>query len=225
MIRIVLINPNTSVATTAMMRAIAGATAPPGVAIAGITARRGVPMITEAAELAASAAEVEAIGLRYAGDADGIVVAAFGDPGLAALRRQIPIPVAGICEAAMREAAWPDGRADRPTGRRFGVATITPGLAGPIAARARDLGLADLYTGIRLTEGAPAALAADPPALEAALAEAVDLCIRRDGAEAVVIGGGPLGAAAGALAERWAVPIIAPIPAAMRALLRAIGAA
>jgi hypothetical protein len=63
------------------------------------------------------------------------------------------------------------------------VATVTPGLAGPIAARARDLGLAGLYTGIRLTEGAPAALA-----------------------------------------ERWAVPIIAPIPAAMRALLRALGA-
>ncbi|HVB68644.1 MAG TPA: aspartate/glutamate racemase family protein [Acetobacteraceae bacterium] len=216
MIRIVLINPNTSAATTAMMVGIAQAAAPPGVGIIGATARRGVPMILEAAELAAAAAEVVEIGLRHADSADGIVIGAFGDPGLVALRRRTTVPVAGLCEAAMREAA--------AGGRRFGVATVTPGLAGPIAARARDLGLAHLYAGIRLTPEPPAALAADPPALEAALAAAVELCIRRDGAAAVVIGGGPLGAAARALAERWEVPVIAPVPAALRALLRAFAA-
>ena len=39
---------------------------------------------------------------------------------------------------------------------------------------------------------------------------------------AVVIGGGPLGQAAIDLAPRFTTPVIAPIPAAMRRLMRAI---
>ncbi len=212
MTRVLLINPNTSAATTAMMVAIAQAAAPRGVRVTGVTARHGVAMIVAAAELEAAAAEVVALGRSHAADVDGIIIAAFGDPGLDALRAAVTLPVVGICEASMREAA-----AD---GRRFGVATVTPGLAGPIAARARALGLGARYTGIRLTPGDPIALAADPPSLEAALAGAIARAIADDGAEAVVIGGGPLAAAADALAERHAVPVIAPIPAAMRQMLR-----
>jgi len=55
-----------------------------------------------------------------------------------------------------------------------------------------------------------------------ALAEAVRQSIRCDGAQAVIIGGGPLGQAAIALASRFTTPIIAPIPAAVRRLMRAI---
>jgi Asp/Glu/hydantoin racemase len=47
--------------------------------------------------------------------------------------------------------------------------------------------------------------------------------IARDDAEAVIIGGGPLGQAATALAPRFTTSIIAPIPAAMRRLLTLIG--
>jgi Asp/Glu/hydantoin racemase len=43
-----------------------------------------------------------------------------------------------------------------------------------------------------------------------------------DGAEAVIIGGGPLGQAAIALTPRFTTPIVAPIPAAVRRLLRAM---
>jgi allantoin racemase len=39
----------------------------------------------------------------------------------------------------------------------------------------------------------------------------------------VVIGGGPLGKAAIAVAARFATPIIAPVPAAMRHVMRMIG--
>ena len=91
-----------------------------------------------------------------------------------------------------------------------------------IAARVRELGVADLYTGIRLTQGDPLTLVADPPGLVEALAEAVRQSISCDGAQAVIIGGGPLGRAAIALASRFTTPIIAPIPAAVRRLLRAI---
>jgi allantoin racemase len=215
--RILLINPNTSGATTAQMVAIAEAAAPRGVEIIGVTARYGPEMILEAEQLAAAAPGVVEMGCAAARGVDGIIVSAFGDPGLGALREAVGVPVVGIAEAAMLE-----GAAD---GRRFGVATVTPGLVEPIAERARALGLAHLYTGIRLTREDPLALTADPPLLVEALAQAVRRSIECDGAEAVAIGGGPLGQAAIALAPRFATPIIAPIPAAMRRLMRAIGRA
>jgi Asp/Glu/hydantoin racemase len=141
-----------------------------------------------------------------------VIISAFGDPGLDLVRAASAVPVVGICEASMLEAG--------AGGRRFGVATVTPELAVPIDRRAYNLGLSSIYTGIRLTDGEPRALATAPRALEEALALAVQRCIDEDGAEAVIIGGGPLGQAAIALASRFSVPIIAPIPAAVR-LLRA----
>ncbi|WP_077002515.1 aspartate/glutamate racemase family protein [Variovorax sp. KK3] len=208
---ILLINPNSSEATTSMMVGIAANELPDGLGVTGVTARRGPSMIVNEAELSAAAPEVEHAWENAGPGWQGIIVSAFGDPGIERLRRASEVPVVGICEASMREAAQ--------DGRRFGVATVTPDLAAAIQGRADALGLSKLYTGIRLTEGDPRALAADPAALEEALARAVSRCIEEDGAQAVIIGGGPLGQAAIGLAGRFRVPVIAPIPAAVRRLL------
>lgn len=214
---ILLINPNTSTDTTAMMVEIARTEAPLGVCVRGATAARGVSMILSPAQLHAAGSEVMASAQRFGAHADGMIVGAFGDPGIAALRASTHKPVVGICEAAVLEAAR--------DGRRFGIATVTPALAGLIEAKIADAGVAAYHTGIRLTPGDPLAIAADPEALHDALALAVAECIERDGAEAVVIGGGPLGQAARTLAPYFGIPIIAPIPAAMRLLLQRLGAA
>jgi Asp/Glu/hydantoin racemase len=207
---ILLINPNSSSATTAMMVKIASGEAPAGCRVTGMTATQGPSMIVNEDELNAAAPEVlktwRAAGARW----DGVIISAFGDPGIELVRMDTRVPVVGIAEASMREAS--EGR------RRFGIATVTPELVSPINGRAEALGLRDLYTGIRLTQGDPRALAADPQALEEALARAVQRCIEEDGAEAVIVGGGPLGQAALALARRFDVPVIAPISAAMRLL-------
>jgi allantoin racemase len=203
--QILLINPNTSADTTEMMVAIARACVPDGIAVTGATARRGPPMITTPAALAAAADEVIAIGTREADGMSGIVVGAFGDPGLAALQRSLSIPAVGICEAAMLDA------------------TVTPDLVVPITGRAAELGLLHLFTGIRLTPGDPVALAADPARLQQCLAQAVAKCFDDDHAQAVIIGGGPLGQAATTLAQVFEQPIIAPIPSAVRRLVAMMG--
>ncbi|MFC8273271.1 aspartate/glutamate racemase family protein [Streptomyces sp. NPDC057271] len=222
---VVLINPNTSTATTAMMTAIARRTLGPGVR--GVTVARGPRMLTDPAALRAAAPEVAEAGrlALASGTCRALLVAAFGDPGLAELRalapgsarEQVPVPVVGIGEAAMLEAA--------ASGRRFGIATTTPWLAGAIVERVAALGLRDRFTGLRLTGGDPQALAADPESLRESLARAVQECVVRDGARAVVIGGGPLGEAADALRARFETPVIAPIPAACRRLARLLTAA
>ena len=213
--KILLINPNTSADTTAMMVAIARSCAPEGVVVTGATATRGPPMITTPAALAAAADEVVEMGIREAGGMSGIVVGAFGDPGLEELKRNVSIPAVGICEAAMIEAA--------AGARRFGVATVTPELAAPITERARELGLLHLFTGIRLTPGDPVALTADPARLQEQLADAVAKCFDDDHAEAVIIGGGPLGQVATGLAQSFDRPIVAPIPSAVRRNPRGAG--
>jgi allantoin racemase len=209
--QLLLINPNTSRDTTDMMVAIARTCVPADIAVQGVTAACGAAVITTPQALAAAAIEVVEIGRRKAGEVSGMVVGAFGDPGLEALRERLSIPVVGICEASMLEAA--------AGARRFGVATTTPELAAAIEDRARDLDLLAQYVGIRLTPGDPVALMADPARLHEALADAVARSFEDDHAQAVIIGGGPLGQAALSLAARFKQPIIAPIPAAMRRML------
>ena len=204
---ILLINPNTSQATTDMMVAIAQSECPAGFTVHGATAHAGVAMITTPQQLADAEAQAMDCWHRAGGSWAGVIVACFGDPGLDALRSATTVPVVGICEAAMLEAA--------EQGRRFGVATTTPELAAAIQARADALGLAALYTGIRTTPGDPHVLVAEPEALHQALASVVTSCIAEDHVQAVVIGGGPLGQAAKLLAPGFSVPVIAPISSAV----------
>ena len=119
-----------------------------------------------------------------------------------------PKRTVGIGEAALVEAA--------AGGRRFAVVTTTPGLADAIGARVASLGLGGRFTGTRLTCGDPLALMRNAGVLEEALALAVEAAVERDGAEAVVIGGGPLAVAARALRRRFSVEIVEPLPAAVR---------
>lgn len=217
----VLVNPNTSTATTRMMtslarRALAGTV----LRVRGVTAAHGPAMLTDPAALRAAAPHTVAAARAAlaGGDGGALIVGAFGDPGVAELRAALgdALPVVGIGEAALTEAA-----AD---GRRFGIATTTPLLADAIAGHVERLGLGPAYTGPRFTAGDPRGLTAHPEALLTALEDAVRTCVLRDGAEAVVIGGGPLGDAAATLRTRLPVPVIAPIPAACARVARLLGA-
>lgn len=199
--RLALVNPNTSVATTAAMLAIARRVAPDGLDIVGLTAPFGTPLITTAPALAEAGRAVASLAPDIA--ADGVIVAAFGDPGLDELRLRLSVPVTGIGEAAFLAAA----------GRRAAVVTTTPGLAAAIQGMARCYGYDDLP--VVLTPGQPASLMAEPQTLLAALLDACRVAVRKHGAEVLIIGGGPLAEAARALRHLVPVPLIEPVPAAV----------
>ncbi len=221
--RLLLINPNTNESTTAMMVAIGrealdhegNSSAEAGSApwdIEGVTAREGVPLITnEAALRVAAQAVVARLSECPLEKVAGIVIAAFGDPGLLEARAGVPaaIPVTGIAEAAMAEAPG-----------RFAVVTTTPELLGSIEASAIAYGHGARFAGVRLTPGDPHTLMADPARLVEALAEACAEAIERDRVQSIVIGGGPLARAARDLRKRFSQPIVEPIPAAIRLALR-----
>ena len=205
--RIALVNPNTSAVLTTLMVEIARECAPGNLQIEGLTAPFGAPLITCDAELAKAADAVHALAPELARRADAVIVSAFGDPGADELARSLRRPVVGIAEAGMRAAA--------ANGRRFAVVTHTGRLVRRMAWRAEELGLGTQCVGVLATEGDPAALMAAPARLESGLMALAKRAVAELGAEAIVIGGGPLGRAAIALRDKVGVPVIEPIPEAV----------
>jgi Asp/Glu/hydantoin racemase len=199
---ILLLNPNGSEATTTAMLAIARAAAP-GMELAGLTNHGAAPVLLDPAAVATAEALLLA---RPLPPARALITAAFAVPGLVALRARGHV-VTGIAEAGMAEAPG-----------RFAVVTTTPALAAGIAALAERYGHAARFAGVVLTEGEPAAVMAEPARLAEALLRACTRAVAQ-GAESIVIGGGPLAESARAIAPLVAAPLVEPVPAAVRLTL------
>ena len=212
---VVLVNPNTNERTTEMMtELVRPLLARAGLAVEGITVAHGPRMLINPTTLAAAAPYViETVHHRLLApiEADpgrevvAVIVAAIGDPGRDQLESELELPVVGIGQASILAAAR--------SGCPFGMATSTPLLADSLTALVRRHGHSDTFTGVRLTESEPTVLAADPERQFDELAAAVRACVT-DGAESVIIAGGPLSATARRLAALNLAPIIEPLPAA-----------
>lgn len=211
MMRFVLLNPNTSGAATAMMVGIARAALGDAATIEGMTAHAGAPLITDPAALMAAATEVAAMAETIAEQAvSGVLVAAFGDPGLDAARARLSVPVTGLAEAAIRAAA--------AGGRRFSIVTTTPALDEAIRSRVASSGMGANFAGIRYTRSGPGGMV-DPDRLHDELSEACERAVSQDRADAIIIGGGPLAAAARRLRQTVSALLIEPIPVAAQLML------
>lgn len=210
--KLLLVNPNTSPETTAAMVAIARASAPEGVAIHGATAASGAALITNPTEVEAARQAMLAMFEPVEPAVDGIILAAFADPALTDLRLRLTLPVTGIAEAGMAAAAR--------GGRGFAVVTTTPALVTSIAALAARYGHAGAFLGTCLTEGDAHVVTRDPDLLPRALLAAAHRAVAELGAEAIVIGGGPLAVAARRIADQVPVPLIEPVPEAVKLATR-----
>ncbi|WP_172330405.1 aspartate/glutamate racemase family protein [Mangrovicoccus sp. HB161399] len=208
-LRLALLNPNTNAATTAMMAAIAAANVPPGIRVEGHTMALGPPVITEEKALAEAGGQVVAVGRSLAADgAAGLLVAAFGDPGLGRLRARACIPVTGLAEAGMAEAARHG---------RFSIITTTPALRGSILGKVRAYGHEGQLVSLRISAGDVAETMSSPARMAEALAALARDCAR-EGAQAVLVGGGPLASAVPAVAASCPLPVIEPVAAGTRRL-------
>lgn len=213
--KVLVVNPNSNTATTKMMCMHAQA-ALPECEVLGATAAAGPKMIIDDEALEASIAHtVEAAleAVKSEPDIKAVLVAAFGDPGRDALEKALDVPVFGIGKSAMTEAAC--------EGRTFGVATSTPGLAQSIANMANRFRGESSFVGVELTESDPLTLAADPDRQFAELRDAVQACVDQ-GAELVIIGGGPLSESAKRLRGLGIAEIVEPVPAGCAQIRQAL---
>ncbi|MGB3280360.1 MAG: aspartate/glutamate racemase family protein [Pseudorhodobacter sp.] len=112
-----ILNPNSSVhVTDGIARAVAPIAVASGMPIACHTLTEGPPGIETQAHVDGVVAPLLAQAKGLEGDASAFVVACFSDPGLAALREQVRVPVLGIAESAVLVAMM--------MGRRFGIVSI-----------------------------------------------------------------------------------------------------
>ena len=118
--RILLINPNTSPELTERIAGLARASVAGDAAIVPATGRFGARYITTRASAAIAAHAALDAFAEHGTDCDAVLLACFGDPGLAALKELSPVPVVGMAEASCHEACR--------RGRRFAI--VTGGLLG-----------------------------------------------------------------------------------------------
>ena len=212
-LRSALLNPNTRAAATELMLTSARRALPADARIAGHTAPAGQPFITTPAALEAAAHQMLPFALAVAKDGcDALIVSGFGDPGLQAIGQRVSIPVTGLAEASIAEAAL--------GGRRFSIVTVTPELHDSLMQAAQTHGQAGQLASIRFTSGAVDDALDTPEKLEEALYQACQQALVQDGAEVIVIGGGPLAHAAAAISWRLGLPVIDPVAAAVRLACR-----
>jgi Asp/Glu/hydantoin racemase len=200
MARILVVNSNTTEGVTQRIAAVAEAAAPPGAVVETVTAPFGLPLIVTRADwLVAGPATLAALQAAR-GRFDAAVVACFGDPGVEAAKELFDVPVIGISEAAFHAAAL--------LGRRFGIVSFTAALRPMFEDCLERSGLAPRCAGFRMGPafaGDPAQVAEERRGL---LRELVLRAVEEDGAEVVILAGGPLAGVAAALQPESPVPLV-----------------
>jgi Asp/Glu/hydantoin racemase len=215
--RLLVVNSNTTDSVTDRIAAAARAAASPGTQIEAVSAPFGLPLIVSRADwLVAGPATIAALGARR-GHYDAAIIACFGDPGLDAAKELLDVPVLGISEAAFHAAAM--------LGRRFGIVSFTAALRPMFEDCLAHHGLAARCAGFRMGP----AFSGDPGRVAEERADLiVALCrqsVEEDGAEAVILAGGPLAGLAPVIAPRVAVPLVDGTAAAVRLAEALVGLA
>jgi allantoin racemase len=212
--RIVVLNPNTNASTTAAMVALARQACGANFEVDGRTAPFGSSFIIDQQELETSATAVSEMAAQIAAERPretGLIVAAFGDAGLDDARRSFAGPLVGIGEAGLLAGAF--------GGRPFSIVTSTAGLGSRIEKMADNLGLANQLRSVRQTPSHPSQLIGKPQRLFAELLLAARQAVSLDGAQTIVIGGGPLARFAKDIELELGVPAIDPVSAAVKKLI------
>ncbi|MBL6076969.1 aspartate/glutamate racemase family protein [Belnapia sp. T18] len=217
MTRILIVNSNTTESVTERIATAARAVAPLGTGIEAVSAPFGLPLIVTRADwLLAGPATVAALAARR-GQYDAAIIACFGDPGLDAAKELLDVPVIGISEAAFHAAAM--------LGRRFGVVSFTAALRPMFEDCLDHHGLRSRCCGFRM--GPP--FAGDPGRVAEERRDLLlDLCrqaVEQDGAEVLILAGGPLAGLAPALQPHVTVPLVDGTQAATRLAVALAGLA
>ena len=206
--KILLINPNTSKSLTDLLDDSARSVLPPDAVLDSVTAEVGVPYISTRTEAVIGGLSVLDILAERHSDYDAAIVAAFGDPGLGAARELFDIPVVGLAEAGMLTACM--------LGGRFSIVTFSQAL-GPWYQECVDWHrLGGRCASIRMLDGNFRSISDVQSEKAELLVELAMRAIDEDGADVIVLAGAPLSGLARLVRDRIPVPVVDCAPAAMR---------
>jgi allantoin racemase len=205
--KILVVNPNTTVSMTRKIGAAAMAAAAPGTQIIAVNPGDGPESIEGYYDEAFSVSGL--IGeIRNHPEADAIVLACFDDSGLDAARCIGPAPVIGIGEAAFHMASL--------ISVRFGVVTTLNRSVPAIEHNLMRYGLAGRCAKVRASE-VPVLELEDPRSgARARISEEIRAAILEDKAEAIVLGCAGMADLAHSLSAEHGVPVLDGVSCAVK---------
>jgi len=216
MMRIHVINPNSTAAMTAQIGRAARRAASACTEIDLVTAI-GTPVSIEgyADEALAVPAMLAAIRAAEGRGAGAHVIACFDDPGLSAAREVAAAPVIGICQAGVQVAMT--------LASRFSIVTTLSRSVPIIEDLVDSYGANRRCRRVRAIDLPVLALEEDPECSYALLLAEVRAAHTQDGAEVVVLGCAGMAEMCERLTEETGVPVIDGVTAAVRQAEALIG--
>ncbi len=200
MTEILLINPNTTASITDLVLKTAKRFAAKGTKLRALTGAFGPRYIASRAGYAvAGHVALDALA-NDRGHKDAVVLACFGDPGLAALKEVSKVPVVGMADASVLQAC--------ALGNRFSIVTGGERWKSMLEEFVASHGLASRLASVRTVAPTGADIARNPKAAMALLAKGCMACVRDDGADVVILGGAGLAGLAAKLKSAVDVPLL-----------------
>jgi allantoin racemase len=191
-----------------LIRAEAMRSASPGTEIDVMTAQFGVAYIETRFEALIGAYATAQLAAEHHAKYDAIVVAAFGDPGLTALREVMPIPVTGLTEAALASAHL--------LGHRISIIAISQRIQAWYREVVDAYGFTSRLASIRALDRPLASIGGVQGEHAQALKALAERAVDEDGAEVIVLAGAPLAGLARSLKGQLPVPVVDGVSSAVR---------
>lgn len=206
--KLLVINPNISASVSQLIHDEAARSASADTRIEVVTARAGVAYIETRFEAMLGAHAAAQLAAEHAAEADAVIVAAFGDPGLTALREVLPCPVTGLTEAALASACL--------LGQRFSIVAISQRIRAWYAETVHAYRLEGRLASIRGLDEPLADIGNVQGNQGERLVQLAERCVREDGADVIVLAGAPLAGLARSIAGRIPVPVVDGVSSAVR---------
>ncbi len=207
---LIVLNPNASETMTAGIRATLSSFEMPGLPVRCVTSPGGPDLIASDEDIEASVSPMLALAKTLEPEASGYVLACFSDPGLASLRAQTTLPVAGMREASVSVAL--------SLGARFGVIAMAPESVVRQERSFAEAGVASRWAGSRPIGVDPSSYGDFERTLEVMKETGSELC-DRDGADVIILGCAGMAGYRAPLEHALGVPVVDPAQAAVTLLI------
>ncbi len=198
--RLLFINPNISDSVSQLILSEAQRSAAPGTEIEIMTAPFGVAYIETRFEALIGAYAAAQIAAEHHARFDAVVVAAFGDPGLAGLREVLPVPVTGLTEAALASAHL--------LGNRISIIAISQRIQAWYREVVTSYGMGLRLASIRALDQPLSRIDGVQDDHLQALKSLAERAVAEDGADVIILAGAPLAGLARALKGQLPVPVV-----------------
>lgn len=200
MSRILVINPNISEDVTKLIAAESKRAAHPDTELLFDTAKFGVEYIETRMESVIAGYATACVAAERHGEYDGLVVAAFGDPGLMGLKELLDCPVVGMTESALASACL--------LGQRFSIIAISARITAWYRETVERSHLSTRLASIRSLNNPLRAIGTVQEDHSERLIELANEAVSQDGADVIILAGAPLAGLARSLDGKLPVPVV-----------------